>query len=429
MIVPYVEYQESPEGIQLRGPLAAVADGLVRKFGLRSQVIFPKERTWGIKSNGTFSGFLGMMQAGGVDVMLGPMAPTLGRAEATDFSAPYDVNYVSLMTWKPVKFVDPFNFILSFSLEVWLGIFFSWTLLAFATARLDALVNRMSGRPDEGSFAGFFWVYFKLMFPNSYPSNRATWFRLLMGVWLLALVVLMGLLNCTLTSTMLVRKTTDYVDNFEDLVRFPKTLIATEKLTYFEAILKNPVGETFKKLSSRHEQVIGIYQAGPVLDFVMQQVLKKERVMIGTDVMLKSHIADNFVRTGECKHHVTRGTAGIMQIVMLVRKSLPREFKRKLDRYVTSINQCDIYHKEMEWRLRNYTRCQNEMDDAIKPLGMNDLQGGFLLLVVGLGSGAVAFVGEHLARNSPPPRRAGNAGRRRRCGLVLLQKKQTEGYK
>ncbi|CAN7978526.1 unnamed protein product [Ixodes persulcatus] len=156
-----------------------------------------------------------------------------------------------------------------------------------------------------------------------------------MGVWLLALVVLMGLLNCTLTSTMLVRKTTDYVDNFEDLARFPKTLIATEKLTYFEGLLKassESPGETFQKLSSRHEQVIGIYQAGPVLDFVMQQVLKKERVMIGTDLMLKSHIADNFVRTGECKHHVTRGTAGIVHINMLVRKSLPREFKEKLDR-------------------------------------------------------------------------------------------------
>ncbi|CAN7975868.1 unnamed protein product [Ixodes persulcatus] len=251
-----------------------------------------------------------------------------------------------------------------------------------------------------------------------------------MGVWLLALVVMMGLLNCTLTSTMLVRKTTDYVDNFEDLARFPKTLIATEKLTYFEDLLKassDSPGETFKKLSSRHEQVIGIYQAGPVLDFVMQQVLKKERVMIGTDLMLKSHIADNFVRTGECKHHVTRGTAGIVHINMLVRKSLPREFKEKLDRYVTSINQCHIYHKEMEWRLRNYTRCQNEMDDAIEPLAMNDLQGGFLLLVVGLGSGAVALVGEHLARNSPRPRRGGKPRRRRRCGLVLLQKRQTKG--
>ncbi|CAN7939065.1 unnamed protein product, partial [Ixodes hexagonus] len=249
-----------------------------------------------------------------------------------------------------------------------------------------------------------------------------------LGVWLLALVVLMGLLNCTLTSTMLVRKTTDYIDNFEDLARFPKTLIATEKLTYFEAILKvsadssHPFGETFKKLSSRHEQVIGIYQKGPVLDSVMQQVLKKERVMIGTDVMLKSHIADNFVRTGECRHHVTRGAAGIMHIVMLVRKSLPKVFKRKLDRYVTSINQCNIYHKEMEWRLRNYTRCQNEVDDAIKPLGMNDLQGGFLLLVVGLGLSAVALVGEHLATKATR-RCRGKPGRGRKFVLIKTLKK------
>ncbi|KAH9380116.1 hypothetical protein HPB48_013621 [Haemaphysalis longicornis] len=48
----------------------------------------------------------------------------------------------------------------------------------------------------------------------------------------------MGLLNCTLTSTMLVRKTTDYVDSFEDLLRFPGVKISTEKLTYFSAILK-----------------------------------------------------------------------------------------------------------------------------------------------------------------------------------------------
>lgn len=53
-----------------------------------------------------------------VDVMLGPMAPTVGRAEAADFTVPYDVNYVSLMTWKPVKFVDPFNIVVYFDCEL-----------------------------------------------------------------------------------------------------------------------------------------------------------------------------------------------------------------------------------------------------------------------------------------------------------------------
>ncbi|XP_077531067.1 uncharacterized protein LOC144143134 [Haemaphysalis longicornis] len=268
---------------------------------------------------------------------------------------------------------------------VWLCIFFSWLLLALVTAKLDVIAGHLF-KQKSSSFAEFYWVYFKLIFPNSYPSSRASWFRLLIGVWLMSLVVIMGLLNCTLTSTMLVRKTTDYVDSFEDLLRFPDVKISTEKLTYFSAILKNPVGDTFKKLSSQHEQVVGIYQAGAVLESVMNQVLQKKRVMIGTDVMLKSHVADHFVRTGECRHHVTKGQGGIMHIVMLLRKSLPKQFKRKLDKYITSINQCNIYHKEMEWRLRNYTMCKNEKDDGIKPLAMVDLQGGFLLFIVGIGS-------------------------------------------
>ncbi|XP_075726473.1 uncharacterized protein LOC142768388 [Rhipicephalus microplus] len=249
-------------------------------------------------------------------------------------------------------------------------------------------------RYKNKSFAEYFWIYFKLLFPNSYPNNKSCWFRLLVGIWLLSLVVIMGLLNCTLTSTMLVRKTADYVDNFEDLLRFPKIKIATEKLTYFSRILKDPVGETFSQLSSRHQEVVGIYQAGPVLDSVMDDVAKKKRVMIGTDVMLKSHIADHFVKTGTCRHHVTRGVGGTMHIVMLLRKTLPEDFKKKLNRFITHVNEFYFYHKEMEWRLRNYTMCENEKDDGIKPLAMVDLQGGFVMLAVGVSGSLLALLVE-----------------------------------
>lgn len=54
---------------------------------------------------------------------------------------------------------------------------------------------------------------------------------------MLSLVTLTGSLGGILTSTMLVRKTTDMVDNFEDLFRYPKTRIAAEKHTYFERVL------------------------------------------------------------------------------------------------------------------------------------------------------------------------------------------------
>ncbi|KAL1477368.1 hypothetical protein MTO96_035786, partial [Rhipicephalus appendiculatus] len=173
----------------------------------------------------------------GIDIMLGPVTPTTGRAEAADFSAPYDVNYVGLMAWKPVKFVDPFNFVLSFDLNVWLGIFFCWILLAFVTAKMDIISSSLF-RHKKRSFSEYFWIYYKLLYPNCYPNNKAPWLRLLFGVWLIALVVIMGLLNCTLTSTMLVRKTSDYVDSFEDILRFPKVKIAAEKLTYFSKIFQ-----------------------------------------------------------------------------------------------------------------------------------------------------------------------------------------------
>lgn len=96
-------------------------------------------------------------------------------------------------------------------------------------------------------------------------------------------------------------------------------------------VLQEPEGETFRKLSHRHERVVGMYRPGPRLEAVMASVLRKERVMLGTDVMLKSHIADNFVRTGQCRHQVARGSGGLMHIVMLLRKTLTKSFKRKLD--------------------------------------------------------------------------------------------------
>ncbi|KAK8762049.1 hypothetical protein V5799_026680 [Amblyomma americanum] len=194
----------------------------------------------------------------------GPMAPTVGRAEAADFTVPYDVNYVSLMTWKPGTFVDPFNFVIAFDKE-----------------GIDIMLGPMApttGRAEAADFTAPYDVnYVSLM----------TW------------------------------KPVKYVDPFNFVLSFDQN---------------DPVGETFTKLSSRHEPVFSIYRAGPVLDTVMDQVLKQKRVMIGTDVMLKSHIADYFVKTGTCRHHVTSGVGGVMHIVMLLRKTLPKDFKRKLDR-------------------------------------------------------------------------------------------------
>ncbi|XP_064488745.1 glutamate receptor ionotropic, NMDA 2B-like [Ornithodoros turicata] len=387
--------EEYPNGTLLAGPLARVGEELVKTFKFRSQIIFPKERIWGIKANGTFSGYLGAVQRGEVDVMLGPMAPTVGRNEAVDFTVPYDVNYVSVMTWRPVKFVDPFNFVRSFSGEVWLGILICWIAVSFATRCLDFAASRHLCRGNRTlQFPQYLWLYFKVMFPNSFPDNQSSWFRILLGIWMLALVVLMGSLSGILTSTMLVRKTTDRVDDFEDLFRYPKTRVAAETLTYFERLLTDPVGDTFKRLSNRHERVVGMYRPGARLDAVMASVLRKERVMLGTDVMLKSHIADNYVRTGQCRHQVAKGTGGLMHIVMLLRKTLTKDFKRKLDAFVSRINQCNIYHKEMEWRLRNYTRCVNIRDDAVQALALTDIQGSFFLLLVGLAASLLVFLSE-----------------------------------
>ncbi|XP_077492458.1 uncharacterized protein LOC144103673 [Amblyomma americanum] len=383
-IAPYIDLEEFGHGTEVSGPLAPVLEGFARKFGLRTQILYPQERIWGIKTKNNFTGFLGMVQRGEVYIMPGPMAPTVGRAEAADFTVPYDVNYVSLMTWKPGTFVDPFNFVVAFDKEVWLGILLSWILLSLVTAVLDSPACSIS-KGKLNSFAGFMWLYFMHLFPCKLPIRTSLWFRLLLGTWLTVLLVIMGLLSSTLTSTMAIRKTADYVNSFEDLLRFPKVTITAEKLTYFSRLFKHPVGETFRKLSGREKEVVGLYHSGPVLSWLMDEVLQKKRVLVAPDVTFKSHIADVFATTGSCQHHVSEGNGGMIHIVMAIRKTLPKDFKRKLNKYITTVNECNVYHKEMEWRLRNYALCKNLKDDAVKPLVLLDLQGAFLLLLGGTG--------------------------------------------
>ncbi|KAL1425209.1 hypothetical protein MTO96_019362 [Rhipicephalus appendiculatus] len=337
--------------------------------------------------------------AQGIDIMLGPVTPTTGRAEAADFSAPYDVNYVGLMAWKPVKFVDPFNFVLSFDLNDPVGETFEklssrhqkvgrrvrWTVPVLRTLMDEVLQKkRVIVGPDvmlKSHIADHFVKTGNLQTPRGQRNGRAHKHRDARSGRPLP---------------------NEFKRNLDRLSRmlFPEERIwgikSNGTFSGFLGMVQrgNPVGDTFSKLSSRHQEVVGIYQAGPVLDTVMDDVLKQKRVMIGTDVMLKSHIADHFVKTGTCRHHVTKGVGGTMHIVMLLRKTLPKDFKRKLDRFITHVNECNFYHKEMEWRLRNYTMCQNEKDDGIKPLAMVDLQGGFVMLVVGVSASLLALVVE-----------------------------------
>lgn len=185
-------------------------------------VIFPAaQNTNGIKQNGTWNGVIGSLTRDEADLGLVPVAISLERYEAIDFSGRVGGDYTGILVKYPhgsVSFTSAFDV---FSTGIWIG----WVVSAVVVVAISTFLtyvtrrSRLSGdemsKTSPGTFA---WYLYSVMvsqgshFPSHQPSQK-----LLAATWCFVSFVFVNIYNTTLTSYMSVTYQKPEINSFYDL--------------------------------------------------------------------------------------------------------------------------------------------------------------------------------------------------------------------
>ncbi|XP_003740458.1 uncharacterized protein LOC100900966 [Galendromus occidentalis] len=222
---PFVTLSKHGSKVSVNGPLKVFLEAMASSAGVRVTVWPAGEMIHGVRlANGTFTGIMGLIEQGQVDMFVGPVIMNDERLDLAE-ALILDVTSYRLVTWQPSKWVDPFQFMTAFTVDVWLLILFSILLLAM----ICWLMERFLMRSDQGAgtpLRDVLWGVCSRALSLDPLSRDEVWLRLCLSGFLLVFpLVLMNSLSSKLISAMTIKKDEDFINKYEDVLRFPEVRI------------------------------------------------------------------------------------------------------------------------------------------------------------------------------------------------------------
>ncbi|KAH6924802.1 hypothetical protein HPB50_025132 [Hyalomma asiaticum] len=376
-------YAEEPEEAatyrleDMQGAFFSLALGLSLSL-VALLVVNQNESHWGEIVNGTFNGFSGLVVRGESDAFVGPVMPTVERLEMGYITPPYLFTEIHLMTTKPGKYVDPFAFVFSFNIE---------------ENSLHLVSCPFLGLELEG-------VLVAGLIQAKHEKVKKISTRILLGSWSLFLFIVVTALSSCLVSTMLVKGTEDHVNSLQDILRFPKLKIIAERRTGFEHFVMKPTTPFFRRLQRQVDLVEGSLSPGPVQDDVFDRVESGSHVLIHERDFQDATLAARYVRRGQCKFRRVPQILRLQPIVMMLRKSLKPDVKRTISTHLRRALEMALKERPMRPFIFNASRCYAEEPEEAAAYRLEDMQGAFFSLSLGLSLSLVVFTMELVVRHS-----------------------------
>uniref|UniRef100_A0A4D5S1V6 Putative glutamate receptor-like protein n=1 Tax=Ixodes scapularis TaxID=6945 RepID=A0A4D5S1V6_IXOSC len=247
-------------------------------------------------------------------------------------------------------------------------------------------------------FGNSLWLCCTYFFTSVSPTKQSNIHRrILLGSWSLFLFFLVALLSSRLVSTMLVKSTEDHVDQLHDVLRFPKLKILVERKTGFEWFLMKPKTEMFLRLQRLVEPVAGAIFPGAKQDEVFDRVERGGHVVLFDRYFHDATLARRFAQRGHCSFRMARQSLYLQPVSMLIRRTLDPRLKTVIKALCRRMYEMALYQRPMEPFIFNATKCYQEEPEEAFAFRLDNLQGAFLSLLIGLVLSCVALVAEMIA--------------------------------
>ncbi|GFU19882.1 uncharacterized protein NPIL_436061, partial [Nephila pilipes] len=180
-------YQGEDGAIKLGGVDGKLLDILSETLKFRYELVSSPDEEWGsLSTAGNWTGLIGMVSRGQADAAIGFLSASMERLTVVDFSEPYSINELSLMTHLPGTLPKAYSYFYPFEWNVWACTIAVWFILPllfyiqtnkkYPYCRLVFQMYRFIIRQNFTKFAyrrkflfGL-WLYFAFIISSSYTA-------------------------------------------------------------------------------------------------------------------------------------------------------------------------------------------------------------------------------------------------------------------
>ncbi|KAH9373733.1 hypothetical protein HPB48_018622 [Haemaphysalis longicornis] len=302
------------------------------------------------------------------------MTITIDRSTVARFGpAVVNTGFTILSSASPAHF-DAFSYILAFDREVWLLLFMFLAVLSLLMAVREGLRTPSRRCPRR----------------HVHMSQR-----LLLAVWLVAVVVLTNSFASLLKSNRAVNNFRPEVDSIEDIAERPHLTPITTSGTYYETFDKNSKSEAVKKvwaLSRRRNSVLPMPEA--FSDATLTQVVSRRAVLMANLDSLLLHMANYCERRNVRTFILGRQPIEETQLGYAFSKRLPEPYFRRIFTRFRWIMESGLMTKWLDEGTGNWRSCIQSMDTSVHSLSVDDVLPFFLIWAVWCAFACCAFLGE-----------------------------------
>ncbi|XP_063885529.1 probable glutamate receptor [Scylla paramamosain] len=374
--------------------------------GLLYEIREEPNRTWGLESNGVHTGMMGQLQREEADFCT-IAAPTPQRLAVVDYMRGYPSDYMTVISLKPSILPQHMALIRPFSEIVWIGVLTCVFMLGFTMWLLQKLFRWFVHGSNVPLHRTVMYSWGALLEqPPSDPSISVSG-QLLVGWWLMFCLIVSTGFRSSLIAHLTVQGKTQPPKTMKDLVEADNWKWSTEPW-----LLKGVPHEYF----SRHPDPVvqKIYEEMELLstEEAVKRVMKGRFAMIIYENYMAPIIATRYTDSlGRTPFYISKESFPIMAAFGWgFRKGAP--FFRRMNQMLNSLRDAGIityWTKEViaqrireereKRRTETYdilTDFQKE-DDSVIALGIQHLQGAFILLGIGSVVAMLSFIVEFIA--------------------------------
>ncbi|XP_047480201.1 glutamate receptor ionotropic, delta-2-like [Penaeus chinensis] len=411
--LPYMIVSGPDDNPIVGGSQPVVLDIIFNHLGYCYEYVVEPSRAGGIKlPNGTWTGVIGLLLRGGIDMTGIGMALTHDRYQDLDGTDFLYIDGWSAGFKTPVLQSDISGFIKPFSgyVRSIVGVLVTTWFVHMARETIVSPRNPRAGEsasPSDNERHGTpsvtdesaLWTIAVFLAQSVTKMPRGNSVRVMTGVWLLVSLILNTVYRSNLKAMLILPKIVLPFDSTEELAESRIPTWVPRGSAMHTAGLKSPPESALAKILENSNSL----DVPTDVPWGISDTIAGKHAMTSPRASITYIMHTTFSKTGQCLlYTMSEDLVGMVQISILLRKGSP--LKPKLNSVIRRLREFGILDHEYKKQVANATECLKPIGSRgtrkLRSLDLGDFYGVFMLYAGGALMALVSFLMELVLRNA-----------------------------
>ncbi|KAG8173905.1 hypothetical protein JTE90_012963 [Oedothorax gibbosus] len=357
--------------------------------------------------NGTWTGYIGLINEGKCVFTIAGLSINIGRMKAVDFTSPYLYGKVGFVVKNPVLLGRKLVLIKPLTPPLWIALIITFFACTGALYLITHILPCKSGVRNAYNI----WFLLRTLGQQGTPSPAPARYsiRFFISSWWIFILVVLWSYSGILTTFMTYpgrRPAVDTVNKLKNALKARSIKYGTTQGTSFEYFLKALLGmkptlvfveEELHLHSMVHMGAVDpIFKESledpeafqvPSVNEGMELVLQKQFAFVYLSMVIKWYMA----KMGSSRFRLSQDVFGIDAIGVAIQKCHP--CKKSFNYIIDRLEETGFFTKWYDDEFIKATIKGSPVSvQGIRALSLDDLQGAFYMLGIGMGSGLISLI-------------------------------------